>query len=87
MRCVASVPLSVPPSRAVLALRPASGRGPWLLLLDADGALRSWAGMVDGSLASLTPVDEGAYKRLHLLQGQLVRTVQHVAALNPKAFR
>ena len=43
--------------------------------------------MVDGSLASLTPVEEGAFKRLHLLQGQLVRTVQHVAALNPKAFR
>ena len=45
------------------------------------------AGLVDGSLASLTAVDEGAFKRLHLLQGQLVRTVQHVAALNPKAFR
>ena len=74
---------SVPPE--LCSFRPASVRGD--SLLNADGALRSWAGMVDGSLASLTPVDEGAYKRLHLLQGQLVRTVQHVAALNPKAFR
>ena len=44
-------------------------------------------GSVDGSLATLTCVDENAFKRLHLLQGQLIRTVQHVAALNPKAFR
>ncbi|TBU39387.1 CPSF A subunit region-domain-containing protein [Dichomitus squalens] len=44
-------------------------------------------GSVDGSLTTLTYVDENAFKRLHLLQGQLIRTVQHVAALNPKAFR
>ncbi|KAF7797366.1 hypothetical protein EIP86_008561 [Pleurotus ostreatoroseus] len=44
-------------------------------------------GMTDGSLSSLTYVDEGASKRLHLLQGQLTRNVQHVAGLNPKAFR
>ncbi|KAL1941832.1 hypothetical protein VTO73DRAFT_6832 [Trametes versicolor] len=44
-------------------------------------------GSVDGSLSTLTYVDEAASKRLHLLQGQLIRTVQHVAALNPKAFR
>lgn len=42
---------------------------------------------MDGSLSTLTYVDEAASKRLHLLQGQLIRTVQHVAALNPKAFR
>ena len=46
-----------------------------------------YPGSVDGSLSSLTYVDETAFKRLYLLQGQLVRTVQHVAALNPKAFR
>ncbi|KAG9311848.1 CPSF A subunit region-domain-containing protein [Chiua virens] len=40
-----------------------------------------------GSLSALTPVDEGAFKRLHLLQGQLVRNVQHVASLNPRAYR
>ena len=44
-------------------------------------------GMVDGSLSSLTYVDESVSKRLHLLQGQLARNVQHVAGLNPKAFR
>ncbi|KAI0777316.1 CPSF A subunit region-domain-containing protein [Trametes elegans] len=44
-------------------------------------------GSVDGSLSTLTYVDEETSKRLHLLQGQLIRTVQHVAALNPKAFR
>ena len=46
-----------------------------------------FSGAVDGSLTTLTYVDETAAKRLHLLQGQLIRTVQHVAALNPKAFR
>ncbi|KIP11832.1 hypothetical protein PHLGIDRAFT_98931 [Phlebiopsis gigantea 11061_1 CR5-6] len=44
-------------------------------------------GMVDGSLSSLTYVDDAVSKRLHLLQGQLTRNVQHVASLNPKAFR
>lgn len=44
-------------------------------------------GSPDGSLASLTPVEEGAFKRLQLLQGHLTRNIQHVAGLNPKAFR
>ncbi|KAF8056614.1 CPSF A subunit region-domain-containing protein [Lyophyllum atratum] len=44
-------------------------------------------GSTDGSLAYLTPVDEHAFKRLQLLQGQLTRNIQHVAGLNPKAFR
>ncbi|KAF8156589.1 CPSF A subunit region-domain-containing protein [Crassisporium funariophilum] len=44
-------------------------------------------GSPDGSLSSLTPVDEHAYKRLQLLQGQLTRNIQHTAGLNPKAFR
>ena len=44
-------------------------------------------GGTDGSLGSLTYVDEAAFKRLYLLQGQLTRNVQHVAGLNPKAFR
>ncbi|KAH9830080.1 CPSF A subunit region-domain-containing protein [Rhodofomes roseus] len=44
-------------------------------------------GSTDGSLSSFTYVDESAFKRLHLLQGQLTRNVQHVAGLNPKAFR
>jgi cleavage and polyadenylation specificity factor subunit 1 len=33
------------------------------------------------------PVDEATFKRLHLLQGQLTRNVQHTAGLNPRAFR
>ncbi|KAI0731786.1 CPSF A subunit region-domain-containing protein [Fomitopsis betulina] len=44
-------------------------------------------GSTDGSLSSFTYVDASAFKRLHLLQGQLTRNVQHVAGLNPKAFR
>ncbi|KAJ6588439.1 CPSF A subunit region-domain-containing protein [Mycena capillaripes] len=44
-------------------------------------------GSTDGSLKSLTPVDEGTAKRLQLLQGQLTRNIQHVAGLNPKALR
>ncbi|KZT66632.1 hypothetical protein DAEQUDRAFT_714689 [Daedalea quercina L-15889] len=44
-------------------------------------------GSTDGSLSSFTYVDENSFKRLHLLQGQLTRNVQHVAGLNPKAFR
>jgi cleavage and polyadenylation specificity factor subunit 1 len=44
-------------------------------------------GSTDGSLKSLTPVDEATAKRLQLLQGQLTRNIQHVAGLNPKALR
>ncbi|KAF9527699.1 CPSF A subunit region-domain-containing protein [Crepidotus variabilis] len=44
-------------------------------------------GSPDGSLTSLTPVSEDAYKRLQLLQGQLTRNIQHTAGLNPRAFR
>ncbi|EGO29249.1 hypothetical protein SERLADRAFT_445076 [Serpula lacrymans var. lacrymans S7.9] len=41
----------------------------------------------DGSLSSLTPVDDASFKRLQLLQGQLTRNIQHVAGLNPRAYR
>ncbi|CAA7257397.1 unnamed protein product [Cyclocybe aegerita] len=44
-------------------------------------------GSPDGSITTLTPVEEHAYKRLQLLHGQLTRNIQHVAGLNPKAFR
>ncbi|KAF8268563.1 CPSF A subunit region-domain-containing protein [Lactarius quietus] len=44
-------------------------------------------GHPDGSLTALVPVDEATFKRLHLLQGQLTRNVQHIAGLNPRAFR
>ncbi|KAI9568018.1 CPSF A subunit region-domain-containing protein [Boletus coccyginus] len=45
------------------------------------------SGFTDGTLSALTPVDEGAFKRLHFLQGQLLRNVQHVAGLNPRVYR
>jgi len=48
---------------------------------------RLFCGSTDGSLTSLTYVDEQTFKTLHLLQGQLTRNVQHVAGLNPRAFR
>ena len=51
------------------------------------GLTGAFAGSSDGSLSSLTPVDESIYKRLQLLQGQLTRNIQHFAGLNPKAFR
>lgn len=44
-------------------------------------------GAPNGSLTALVPVDETTFKRLHLLQGQLTRNMQHTAGLNPKAFR
>jgi len=45
------------------------------------------SGFADGSLCALTPIDENAFKRLQLLQGPLVHSVQHVAGLNPRAYR
>ena len=50
-------------------------------------ALTQPPGHPDGSLTALVPVDETTFKRLHLLQGQLTRNVQHIAGLNPRAFR
>ncbi|KAG9227086.1 hypothetical protein CCMSSC00406_0008286 [Pleurotus cornucopiae] len=44
-------------------------------------------GYSDGSISSLTPVEEAAFKRLQLLQGQLTRNLQHMAGLNPRALR
>lgn len=44
-------------------------------------------GGTDGSLTTLTPVEEAVGKRLQLLQGQLSGKIQHVAGLNPRAFR
>jgi cleavage and polyadenylation specificity factor subunit 1 len=40
-----------------------------------------------GGLSTLVPLKAARYKRLQLLQGQLTRSVQHVAGLNPKAYR
>ena len=40
-----------------------------------------------GGISTLVPLKAARFKRLQLLQGQLTRSVQHVAGLNPKAFR
>lgn len=40
-----------------------------------------------GGLSTLVPLKAARFKRLQLLQGQLTRSVQHVAGLNPKAYR
>ncbi|KIK53793.1 hypothetical protein GYMLUDRAFT_49207 [Collybiopsis luxurians FD-317 M1] len=44
-------------------------------------------GATNGSIAAITPVEESTAKRLQLLQGQLTRNIQHIAGLNPRAFR
>ncbi|KAG8922734.1 mRNA cleavage and polyadenylation factor subunit [Tulasnella sp. 418] len=41
----------------------------------------------DGAISIISPTDAIAFKRLSLLQGQLMRNVQHAAGLNPKGFR
>ncbi|KAG8854213.1 mRNA cleavage and polyadenylation factor subunit [Tulasnella sp. 330] len=40
-----------------------------------------------GSISLLSPVESARFKRLALLQGQLVKNVQHVGGLNPKGYR
>ncbi|KAJ9115995.1 hypothetical protein QFC24_006836 [Naganishia onofrii] len=40
-----------------------------------------------GGLSTLIPVKAARFKRLQLLQGQVTRSVQHMAGLNPKAYR
>jgi cleavage and polyadenylation specificity factor subunit 1 len=42
---------------------------------------------LDGAIAAVKAVGDATFKRLSLLQGQLVRNVQHVAGLNPRAYR
>lgn len=42
---------------------------------------------MNGSIQRIQPVEEEIFNTLHLLQGQLVRTVQHFAGLNPRGFR
>ncbi|KIO33745.1 hypothetical protein M407DRAFT_229600 [Tulasnella calospora MUT 4182] len=44
-------------------------------------------GALDGAISILSPVDTPAFKRFSLLQGHLIRNLQHVAGLNPKSFR
>lgn len=43
--------------------------------------------LTNGSLESVVPIPDVLFNRLQLLQGSLVRSVQHTAGLNPRAFR
>lgn len=40
-----------------------------------------------GSLALITPLNEQVYRRLQVLQTQLVNTLDHPCGLNPRAYR
>lgn len=40
-----------------------------------------------GSVALLTPLDEGTYRRLYALQTTLTSVLEHPAGLNPRAYR
>ncbi|PWN49464.1 hypothetical protein IE53DRAFT_142664 [Violaceomyces palustris] len=44
-------------------------------------------GLRNGAIEVIMPVRDVAFKRLQLLQGQLVRAIQHIAGLNPRSFR
>lgn len=44
-------------------------------------------GMRNGAVEMVVPVEEAVSRRLTVLQGQMVRNVQHTAGLNPRAFR
>ncbi|KAI8973376.1 CPSF A subunit region-domain-containing protein [Mycotypha africana] len=44
-------------------------------------------GSLSGSLSVITPITEKTFKRLSTMYGQLVNNVQHVAGLNPRAYR
>lgn len=41
----------------------------------------------DGALTTVVSVKDARFKRLQLVSDQLVRNAQHVAGLNPRAFR
>ncbi|KAI8067717.1 CPSF A subunit region-domain-containing protein [Gilbertella persicaria] len=44
-------------------------------------------GTFSGSISVISPISEKTFKRLSTLYGQLVNNVQHVAGLNPRAYR
>ncbi|CDU25131.1 related to cleavage and polyadenylation specificity factor, 160 kDa subunit [Sporisorium scitamineum] len=66
-------------------------RGRWLsdseLRGREEGRNKVVFSKVNGAVESLAATEDKVAKRLHLLQGQLVRSVMHTAALNPRAFR
>jgi len=45
------------------------------------------AGTQTGSLAMIRTIPETAYRRLNIVQGQIVNGEEHVAGLNPREYR
>jgi len=45
------------------------------------------SGTLDGSICDMLPVTEKVYRRLLMLQNIMATGMQHLAGLNPKAFR
>lgn len=45
------------------------------------------AATLAGSISLLSPIESARFKRLALLQGQLVKNIQHMGGLNPKGYR
>lgn len=54
------------------------------ITLDANVFFKATA---DGALTTVVSVKDARFKRLQLVSDQLVRNAQHVAGLNPRAFR
>lgn len=52
-----------------------------------DVWMADFAGTADGSITTVVAVRPARFKRLQLVADQLVRNAQHVAGLNPRAFR
>lgn len=86
---------SVTPAPANGTPVPANGSGPVSTLAPGLGGTAAAAGMSMPEPAN-GETEGGMYfpqagaemsKRLHLLQGRLIRGVQHAAGLNPRAFR
>ncbi|KAI9307983.1 CPSF A subunit region-domain-containing protein [Cunninghamella echinulata] len=44
-------------------------------------------GSFNGSISVVSPIPEKTFKRLNTLYSQLVNSIQHVAGLNPRAYR
>lgn len=62
------------------------GSCPFLVYITLDANVFPKA-TADGALTTVVSVKDARFKRLQLVSDQLVRNAQHVAGLNPRAFR
>jgi cleavage and polyadenylation specificity factor subunit 1 len=44
-------------------------------------------GSIDGSVGFFMPVNEKIFRRLHDISGEMINRLDHLAGLNPRAFR